>query len=893
MPADRPQKYFDLSRLQPLLEQGHLLLTPNQRFARRIKSEWDRLQIEAGKSVWQPVAVRALDHWLQECWQLAVNAAAIPARRPLSSIQEKELWSAIIAQDRQANGDYSLLQTSSAADLAMQARSHLLRAGVDMQQIAVTSEFSLDEDCSTFQRWLTRFESIIATRDLAVAEDRWLQLLETPQSSERPNVVLVDFDDLPNLHRQCVERLAATVQELASADSDADVVVHSYADRQQELAAVAQWTTQEYQRDPDCRLGILLADMNGDRAPLEYLLRREFNCLGDNYNALPVNFSTGITLERAPVVRDALRMLGACGETMAMKDLLALINTRFAGSNEFNSDRVIKLLQQIFDDGVEQLELGRVRFFSRSVKVAGEQGLALGDKLAACSEQRLLRVKQPPSDWVKNFGEVLDIWGWPGKGPLDSLEYQQVEAWYKVLEDYAGLDAIADKVDLGEALKLLRRCCQNRISQPQTADTGIQVLGPLEAAGLQFDSVWFCGLQGGRWPAPSRPNPFIPMVLQRKHSMPHSSSEREWAYAETLMGQYRAGCKHLTATYSRQLDGVPELPSPLLEDWPIEDIEATSSLPESWLEQASQARLETVNDTRAPSISAQDREKIKGGSGILQQQANCPFRAFASKRLFIEPLGEYHAGLTAADRGSILHDALYALWGEIQDSTQLSALDAPDLEQRVAQAVSVAIEAVPDSIRQLVGMHCLDLEHQRLQKLLIEWIEIERARDAFKVVSREEPIEFQLDELSLNLRVDRVDELEDGSRIVIDYKSGRSSLADWLGARPSQPQLPLYGLAEGVNALAFAQVRTRDCRMLGLGSVDGLNGVQSDIHKAVKRYSSSEDWDSLVAEWRQNLTRLAAEFLAGEAQVDPLPAACNYCGLQPLCRVDVRSQEIL
>ena len=893
MPAERPQKYFDLSRLQPLLEKGYLLLTPNQRLARRIKSEWDRLQIEAGQMVWQPVAVRALDHWLQESWELAVTAGAVVAQRPLSSLQEKELWSAVIAKDRQANGDYSLLQTSSAADLAMQARSNVLRAGIDMQQIAVKSEFSLDEDCSTFQRWLTSFESIIAANGQATAEDRWMQLVETPEHSERPHIVLVDFDDLPQLQRHCVEHLAATVQELASADDDADVVAHSYADRQQELAAVARWAAHEYQRNPGARLGILLADMNGDRAPLEYLLRREFNCLGDNYNALPVNFSTGITLDRAPVVRDALRMLGVCDETIAMKDLLALINTRFADSHEFDSDSVIKLLQRLFDDGVEQLDLGRVRFLSRSVKVGEEQGLTLGDKLAACSEQRLLRIKQRPSDWVTSFGEVLDVWGWPGKGPLDSLEYQQLEAWYKMLEEYSGLDAIAEKVELGEALKLIRRCCQHRISQPQTADTGIQVLGPLEAAGLQFDRIWFCGLQGGRWPAASRPNPFIPMVLQRKHSMPHSSSEREWAYAATLMRQYRAGCTHLTATYARQLDGVPELPSPLLEGWPIEQIEATPALPGSWLEQAATARLETIDDTRAPAVSAQEKDKIRGGSGILQQQANCPFRAFASKRLFIEPLGEYHAGLTAADRGSILHDALYALWGDVQDSSRLSALDSQALEQGIAQAVSAAIDAVPDSLRLLVGMHCLDLEHRRLQKLLFEWIEVERARDAFKVVSREEPIEFQLGELSLNLRVDRVDELEDGSRIVIDYKSGRSSLADWLGARPSQPQLPLYGLAEGVNALAFAQVRTRDCRLLGLGSVEGLSGVQNDISKAVKRYSSSEDWGSLVAEWQQNLTRLAAEFLAGEAQVDPLPAACNYCGLQPLCRIDVRSEEVL
>ncbi|MBT5005767.1 MAG: hypothetical protein HOM95_03665, partial [Halieaceae bacterium] len=97
MPTDSSSssssKHFDLTRLRPWLESGHLLLTPNQRLARRIKAEWDRLQIAAGKSVWQPVAVKALDHWLQACWQSAIVSGDIEPKTSLSLLQEKELWS--------------------------------------------------------------------------------------------------------------------------------------------------------------------------------------------------------------------------------------------------------------------------------------------------------------------------------------------------------------------------------------------------------------------------------------------------------------------------------------------------------------------------------------------------------------------------------------------------------------------------------------------------------------------------------------------------------------------------------------------------------------------------------------------------------------------------------
>jgi hypothetical protein len=37
--------------------------------------------------------------------------------------------------------------------------------------------------------------------------------------------------------------------------------------------------------------------------------------------------------------------------------------------------------------------------------------------------------------------------------------------------------------------------------------------------------------------------------------------------------------------------------------------------------------------------------------------------------------------------------------------------------------------------------------------------------------------------------------------------------------------------------------------------------------------------------WTAALNRLATEFREGAARVDPLPRACNFCGLDALCRI--------
>ena len=49
-------------------------------------------------------------------------------------------------------------------------------------------------------------------------------------------------------------------------------------------------------------------------------------------------------------------------------------------------------------------------------------------------------------------------------------------------------------------------------------------------------------------------------------------------------------------------------------------------------------------------------------------------------------------------------------------------------------------------------------------------------------------------------------------------------------------------------------------------------------------------WDAQVAAWREVLARLATQFAAGEAAVQPKnpQTTCRNCGVQPLCRIHER-----
>ena len=147
---------------------------------------------------------------------------------------------------------------------------------------------------------------------------------------------------------------------------------------------------------------------------------------------------------------------------------------------------------------------------------------------------------------------------------------------------------------------------------------------------------------------------------------------------------------------------------------------------------------------------------------------------------------------------------------------------------------------------------------------------------------------MQIGPLRLNIRVDRVDcvqiaddpvsEPEDGKQvskklsederigeIILDYKTGPATPADWLGDRPDAPQLPLYAVvssAPHLAAVAFASVRPgKDLGLHGYAAEDGV------LPKPAKL--KAESLEAQVSEWREVLTALAEDFHSGQAHVDP------------------------
>jgi hypothetical protein len=86
-----------------------------------------------------------------------------------------------------------------------------------------------------------------------------------------------------------------------------------------------------------------------------------------------------------------------------------------------------------------------------------------------------------------------------------------------------------------------------------------------------------------------------------------------------------------------------------------------------------------------------------------------------------------------------------------------------------------------------------------------------------------------------------------------------------------------------LRALAFAQLKAGDIEVKGL--VDGPD-VWPGLDIAGASRVPVRNWADAQAALRGELAMLAREIRDGVARVAPRhPSTCQYCGLQPLCRI--------
>ncbi len=878
------------------------VVTPNRRLAAALKRKFDVTQAALGRLTWTSADILPMAAFMERVYESAFYDVQSSLPALLTSSQEQVLWEDVIMRSE-----------SGAALLAVAGTARLAREAWEIihawELASRLRNFPLNEDAKAFRDWSRQYEQTcdrLDRIDHARLPTLVAELWERSSVRKPKRLFCYGFDMvtpqqtalLLKLHETgCAVVVAQPLPPISPADRCVKRAV--FNDDAEEFLHAAAWARARLETNPGARIGIVVPRLAAYRSAIA----RTFDSvmepgvqsgLAHASRTVPFNISLGITLDAYPLVNTAL-----------------LVLEFLQGEMEF--EQVSRLIRSPFLHGGETEMLARARLDARLRKrtepsLALQQLLVLIERRDATGCAILLqalsayaefgRTRMPgscaPSILARMISEALQLMGFPGERKLDSSEYQALKKWQEVLADFAALDAVTNRITYRKALSRLRQMTSEILFQPETADVPIQILGVLEAAGLTFDHLWVTGLSGESWPLQPRPNPLLPMELQRSTELPQGSAAASLKLARELTAAWFSAADEVILSHPRRTgsDDTGELaPSSLIGDI----VQGELALPDyamyrDVIHQSS--RLESLQDDSTPAIrSGAGPIIVAGGLGVIKDQAACPFRASAAHRLGAEAIQAPSTGLDARERGILVHHLLAGVWSQLGSRQALDEVTDADLEAVLMQAAESAIAQIRKDRPATLSGRFAAIEQRRLMRLARDWLDEERKRRDFTVVAVEEKRSIEIGGLALTTRLDRVDELDDGRKIIIDYKIHAPSPGAMLGDRPDEPQLPLYLVTSEPDAaaVAFAQIRPGNMHFTALARED-------DLFPCVKAFSESpqgrhhESWNALLADWRSILVRLAEDFTGGHAAIDPKNRShtCRHCEIRLLCRIDER-----
>ena len=864
------------------MSRGALILTANRRLYRYLLDLYDQHMLQAGKTAWVPPQLLSYEAWLQkslvdlgEEWRL------------LNPIQVQYLWEQMIEKSS-SEADLELLQIPKTAEKAIQAYRLLTEYEVTPDPDQLT------EDQAMFTLWEGQFNQFLSTRqwfDKSALPARVRSAIMEGQLPRPGCVRLVGFDQLPPGLVKLQELLQASdvdCQEVfLNTKRSNQIRKFNAKDRSAEVECAARWARGLLEQGKT-GIGVVVPDLTRRRKEVERVFRSQIDPLGAvrlNDDEAVFSLSLGGALSEQGIIHAALQLL-QIGPVLTFEQTSFLLRTSYLGKSQSEAD-----LRALFEVKLRSYDQQRFKL-DKLASLAATFGLGDFSQIietlvaAGTGPEKLL-----PGAWCRIFADLLKNIGWPGERTLVSREYQALKAWQqKVLEMIPQLDSLGQPLSRSKMVSMLLRVSHDTEFQIEAPTGPVQVVGLLESTGLQFNHLWVMGLEERILPAAPQPNPFIPFQLQVQHAMPHANAARELAYAEQVMERLLGAADDIVVSWP-QFDGDTELQSsPLL---PVEAVVSAPNFaePKDCLSVIMKHALplDIIDDRNGPRLQ---QSLVEGGTGLLKDQAHCPFKAFVHHRLHGRGLDTSTPGISAMVRGDLVHLALENIWKQLQVHANLVALNDDERGVLVSEKVTAALDDFYHQ-RPRPSALLVALEKERITSLVNEWLQtVEAGRTPFRVVATEAPHIEQLGPLQIRLKVDRIDELEDGYRVVIDYKTGSQLRADDLVSEPLiEPQLPIYAVAQDqqqADGIVFAQVRKGSCRLLGVVREKGVLGRVSDI-AANKRCQEAgiSDWSQLLVFWQRQIRQLADDFVAGQAAVQPFDPSisCQYCDLTGLCRI--------
>ena len=493
------------------------------------------------------------------------------------------------------------------------------------------------------------------------------------------------------------------------------------------------------------------------------------------------------------------------------------------------------------------------------------------------------RIKRNPSGWIKAFDMYLKNIQSSLLNPKDAFEESIYEVWNKTSETIASLDNLMGEISIQEMLDVLQYYLKKTTHQHQhQGNFKIDILGFHESVYEKYDATWIMNLNEHHWPIPHQYNPFIPIKIQ--HDRHISTHEKRHLNASKILDKFIHTSPFVTLSYAKKMGEEEIFPSPTLYSFVSSKLlEDTNFKYKKNI--LNHDVIEYIEDNTSNKIEVQ--KTVKSGIKLLEAQSICPAWAFYEFRLGAKQIeDEDEENLTTRLRGNLFHKTLEEFWTEYKSSSLVSALNEKELSKKIQEITHKNISIEKKNYPRILS-EFFNIEEMRLISYLEKWIHHELKRGDFEVKETEKNIPIHLGCLNFNIKIDRIDEVNQNN-IVIDYKSGTTkTLNEWFLNAYGELQMPFYALFASnkpIDAIAIGVINAAKPQWIGIGrDKDLLQGIKDST---ATQYQS---WDDLIGFWKCRIDDAIKSYESGNAAVKfTREKDIAYCQVKPILRLPER-----
>ena len=444
-------------------------------------------------------------------------------------------------------------------------------------------------------------------------------------------------------------------------------------------------------------------------------------------------------------------------------------------------------------------------------------------------------------------------------GVVLAFEGQDGSALASAFDDLLGAKSQSGLlVGLGDYPEVFQTAFADRmVRRPEAADVQLKIYGPLEARLTQSDRIIIGGLVEGVWPPAPRVDPWLSRPM--RHELGLDLPERRIGLSAHDFAQL-LGADDVILSHATKVGGAPAVASRFLHRLEAVAGEklwiAAKSAGEKYARFATELdRPDKVEPIPQPEPRPpRSARPLKLSVTAIEDWLRDPYTIYARHILRLNPLDPVDMPLSAADRGSAIHEAL----GEFTKTFSAGLPEDP------ARALRVIGEKYFAPLMERPEARALWWPRfQRIAKWFADWETARRGNlDHINAEIRGE-IAIPLDterSFVLSARADRIERRRDGSFAILDYKTGQPPTGKQVRMGLS-PQLTLEaailreGGFEGIPAGSSVSE-------LGYVRLSGNNppGEQKPLELKVKPGDTAQPPDQAADEARRKLEALIRAF---------------------------------